>query len=168
MAGAVAGASVGRGRGSGIDVCTMANSIGRCGGSGTLPAIGSPGGKSSLAVSLDAGGWAAGANGSAMGDAEGDAMEALGVGLFAASLPGPMAGGAVVFGLGQIILPGATAGEVGLLATICVAFAGAGGGIFGAAGAGPASGWAGAACIGCAIAIFAAGARAAGICAAGG
>jgi hypothetical protein len=119
----------------------MANSTGRRGGSGTRPVIGSPGGKSSLAVSDDAGGCGAVIAG------------ALGAGLFAASpLVEPTAGGVLAFGLGQTILLGAAAGGggVGLLAATCVALADIGD-IAGAVGAGAAG-------IGCAAAIFAGGA----------
>ena len=133
----------------------MANSTGRRGGSGTRPLIGSPGGKSSLAVSDDAGGCGAAITG------------ALGAGLFAASpLVEPTAGGVLAFGLGQTILLGAAAGGLGLLVATCVALAGIGD-IVGAAGAGAAGVWAGAVGIGCAAAIFAGGAGTAVIGAAG-
>ena len=129
----------------------MANNTGRRGGSGTRPLIGSPGGKSSLAVSDDAGGCGAAITG------------ALGAGLFAASpLVEPTAGGVLAFGLGQTILLGAAAGGLGLLVATCLALAGIGD-IVGAAGA--AGVWAGA--VGCAAAIFAAGAGTAVIGAAG-
>ena len=134
----------------------MANSTGRRGGSGTRPLIGSPGGKSSLAVSDDAGGCGAAITG------------ALGAGLFAASpLVEPTAGGVLAFGLGQTILLGAAAGGVGLFVATCVALAGIGDHCR--------SGWGGcrrrlggaAVGIGWAAAIFAAGAGTAVIGAAG-
>lgn len=90
----------------------MANSIGRRGGNGTLPLIGWPGGKSSLAVSLDADGCGAAAIGS------------LGAGSLAAfPLVDPMGGGAVAFGLGHTILLGAAAGGAGVLAATCIGLA---------------------------------------------
>lgn len=93
----------------------MANSTGRRGGSGTLPLIGSPGGKSSLAVSDGAGGCVAAT------------MGGLDAGLFAASpLVEPTAGGVLASGLGQTILFGSAAGGAGLLAATCVALAAVG------------------------------------------
>ena len=95
----------------------MANSIGRRGGSGTVPAIGSPGGNSSPAVSPAADG-AAGATGVVIGGA----IEP-GAPLFVASLLIPRSGGAVAFGLGHTTLPVAPAGEavvLGPLSATCI------------------------------------------------
>ena len=77
-----------------MPACTMANSIGRRGGSGTLPVIRSPGGKGSLAVASDASGCCAVVAGMP-----------LGAGLFAALGPDPTTGGALLFGFGQTGLP---------------------------------------------------------------
>lgn len=124
----------------------MANSIGRRGGSGTLPLIGWPDGKSSLAVSAEGCCGAATIGGFGLG----------GAGLFAASpIVEPMGGGAVAFGLGQTILLGAAAGGARLpdaLAATCI-------GLTDGAGRAAAAGAAGGpdvAGIGCAAAILAA------------